>query len=288
MRRKVDYLRANDLKSAVTALASGPRKILAGGTDVFPALQDRPLEGAVLDISGISELAQVGFDGEYWRIGAAASWSDVIKADLPPAFDALKAAAREVGSIQIQNRATLVGNLCNASPAADGVPPLLTLDAEIELASLRGVRHLPLCDFIIGNRRTALAVDEMVAAVRIPLASSGGRSGFIKLGARRYLVISITMVAGRFDLDDAGIITNAAVAIGACSEVALRMPDIELALIGTTVAGASARVSTSQFARLSPIDDVRSSATYRRQASFAAVRHLIDEMIMSTSGGGCA
>lgn len=288
MRRKVDYLRANDLKSAVTALASGPRKILAGGTDVFPALQDRPLEGAVLDISGISELAQVGFDGEYWRIGAAASWSDVIKADLPPAFDALKAAAREVGSIQIQNRATLVGNLCNASPAADGVPPLLTLDAEIELASLRGVRHLPLCDFIIGNRRTALAADEMVTAVRIPLASSGGRSGFIKLGARRYLVISITMVAGRFDLDDAGIITNAAVAIGACSEVALRMPDIELALIGTTVAGAGARVSTSQFARLSPIDDVRSSATYRRQASFAAVRHLIDEMIMLTSGGGRA
>ena len=120
-----DYVRVNSLEAAIAALAKGPRTILAGGTDVFPRLQDRPLTGAILDISGIAALGTVAFDGDYWRIGAAASWRTLIDADVPPAFNGLKAAAREVGSVQIQNRATIIGNLCNASPAADGCAALI-------------------------------------------------------------------------------------------------------------------------------------------------------------------
>jgi len=135
-------------------LAAGPCRILAGGTDVFPSLQDRPLVGRVLDISGIAELRQITQNDDNWSIGAAVSWRDVIRAALPPAFDGLKAAAREVGSWQIQNRATLVGNICNASPAADGVPALLTMDAAVQLQSSRGSRVIPLSSFITGNRKT--------------------------------------------------------------------------------------------------------------------------------------
>ena len=225
-----DYVRVDSLEAAIATLAKGPRTILAGGTDVFPRLQDRPLSGAILDISGIAALGTVAFDGDYWRIGAAVSWRTLIDADVPPAFDGLKAAAREVGSVQIQNRATIIGNICNASPAADGVPPLLTLDAEIEIASAAGLRYLPLSAFILGNRKTALGDGEMVSALRIPAASTAGKSGFLKLGARSYLVISISMAALRLAVDDAGIIRDVALSIGACSEVAKRMDQLEDAL----------------------------------------------------------
>ncbi len=271
-----DYLRADSLDVAVAALALAPRKILAGGTDVFPSLQDRPLGGAVLDISGIAELRRIGLENGYWHIGAAASWSDVIKADLPPAFDGLKAAAREVGSVQIQNRATLAGNLCNASPAADGVPPLLTLDAEVEIISHTGLRSLPLPAFILGNRKTALGAGEMVAGLKIPTASATGISDFFKLGSRSYLVISISMAAVRLDVNAAGIITMAAVAIGACSEVAQRMPDVEAALVGSAIADVVGKIHPRQFASLAPIDDVRAPASYRNHVAVQAVRHLLE------------
>ncbi|MGB0584538.1 MAG: FAD binding domain-containing protein, partial [Candidatus Puniceispirillaceae bacterium] len=103
-----DFMRAADLSVAVAALADGPCRILAGGTDVFPALQDRPLTGRVLDISGIADLRRIDARDDYWSIGAAVSWRDIFRAKLPPAFDGLKDAACEVGSWQIQNRATLV------------------------------------------------------------------------------------------------------------------------------------------------------------------------------------
>jgi len=275
MRHGADYLRAHDLDAAVTALAGGRWRILAGGTDLFPALQDRPLEGAVLDVSAIPELTRITNDDQGWYIGAAVTWQDIVRANLPAAFDGLKAAAREVGSIQIQNRATLVGNLCNASPAADGVPPLLTLDAEVLLRSSAGARQLPLGQFILGNRKTALAADEMVTGLFVPAASATGQSGFYKLGARRYLVISIGMVAARLVVDDAGIITDAAFAVGACSAVAMRLPDLEAALRGRRLADAPAAVDAAYLAALTPIDDVRGSAVYRRQAIKAAITRLL-------------
>ena len=275
MQHGADYLRAHDLDAAVTALAGGRWRILAGGTDLFPALQDRPLDGAVLDVSAIPELTRITNDDQGWYIGAAVTWQDIVRANLPAAFDGLKAAAREVGSIQIQNRATLVGNLCNASPAADGVPPLLTLDAEVLLRSSAGVRQLPLGQFILGNRKTALAVDEMVTGLCVPAASATGQSGFYKLGARRYLVISIGMVAARLVVDDAGVITDAAVAVGACSAVAMRLPDLEAALRGERLADAPAAVDAAYLAALTPIDDVRGSAVYRRQAIKAAITRLL-------------
>ena len=270
-----DYVRPKSLETAVSALSAGPRVILAGGTDVFPRLQDRPLLGPVLDISGISALRTIDRDGSYFRIGAATSWRDVINADLPPAFEALKEAAGEVGSIQIQNRATVVGNLCNASPAADGVPPLLTLDAEVEIASTSGFRYLPLSKFILGNRKTALKTGEMVSALRIPSTSTSGHSSFLKLGARSYLVISISMAALRLDIDKAGMISTVALSIGACSEVAVRMERVELALYGTPLANACERITQDLFTALAPIDDVRAPAEYRREASVEVVRRLL-------------
>ena len=131
------YLRPSRLEDALTALAR-PHVVLAGGTDFYPARVGRAIDEDVLDIAGIAVLRGISADAAGWRLGATTTWSELFEADLPPLFDGLRQAAREVGGRQIQNAGTLAGNLCNASPAADGVPCLLALDAEIELAGPAG------------------------------------------------------------------------------------------------------------------------------------------------------
>lgn len=236
----------------------------------------------ILDIHALQELQQITLVNGQWRIGAGVTWSELLAADLPAAFDALKLAAREVGSVQIQNRATLVGNLCNASPAADGVPPLLILDAQVELASRAGRRVLSLQQFILGNRDIARRPEEMVTAVIIPERGAKGCSSFIKLGARKYLVISISMVAARVVLDANSLIADAAISVGSCSLVAQRLSNLEAELIGQPLSADLAKlVRPEHLASLSPIDDVRSTANYRRQASVELVRR----SLLSVAGG---
>src|SRR5713101_3478351 len=143
-------------------------QVLSGGTDFYPALGDRIAQEPVMDISGLRELRGISNDANYIRIGGLTTWTEIIETPLPRCLDALKSTAREVGSVQIQNRGTVAGNLCNASPAADGVPPLLALDAEVELMSQAGARRMPLTEFIVGNRKTLRRSDELLTAVLIP------------------------------------------------------------------------------------------------------------------------
>jgi CO/xanthine dehydrogenase FAD-binding subunit len=274
------YARPTTVDAALSLLAADRWRILAGGTDFYPALGDRAVTAPVLDISALEGLRGIrredGPGKGGWRIGALTTWSDAISADLPPAFDALKQAARELGSVQIQNRATIVGNICNASPAADGVPPLLILDATVETASTQGLRHLSLADFILGNRATALRPDEIVTGVLIPDLSAQGRSHFVKLGSRRYLVISIAMVAARIETGANKRVAGARVSVGACSVVARRLRDLEQALIGKRLDESLAQaVSPAQFGLLTPLDDVRASAEYRNEAACELVRRAL-------------
>lgn len=270
------YVQPTNLSDALGHLVAGDWAILAGGTDFYPSVLERPMPAQVLDIHGISELRQIHHGDDYVRIGAGATWSDIIDAPLPPAFDGLKLAAREIGSVQIQNRATLAGNLCNASPAADGVPPLLTLNAEIELSSLNGVRRLPVREFVLGNRHIALQPGEMVTGVLVPVESAKGISTFLKLGARKYLVISISMVAARLVCDAQGIVESAAVSVGSCSLVACRLQALEEALVGRPVMeGLDDLVLPEHLNVLAPIDDVRSTIDYRMQASLELVRRAL-------------
>jgi CO/xanthine dehydrogenase FAD-binding subunit len=250
---------------------------LCGGTDVFPAHAGRAVTRPVVDLSGIAALKGITETPEGFRFGAATSWSMIAKATLPPAFDALKSAAREVGSIQIQNRGSLGGNLCNASPAADGVPPLLALDASVELAARDGRRMLALSSFITGYRSTALRQGEIVTAVIVPKPMANARSAFVKLGARRYLVISILVAAAVIEKDEAGRIVKAAVAVGAASPVAQRLAELEQELRGAGPGERpSACVAAHHLAGLSPISDVRASDAYRREAAIALVGEALD------------
>jgi len=269
------YERPTTVEAALSLLTRDRWTVLAGGTDFYPALRDRAVTGPVLDISAIKGLRGIRRAGNDWCIGALTTWSDVLSADLPPAFDALKLAAREVGSVQIQNRATVAGNICNASPAADGVPPLLILDAAVETLSSRGQRRLALAEFILGNRATALRPDEIVTGLLIPADSAQGRSHFVKLGSRRYLVISIVMVAARIETGG-GRVMGAGVSVGACSAVAQCLPDLEKALIGKSGDESLAQVILpAHLGHLTPIDDVRASAAYRAEAACELIKRAI-------------
>jgi CO/xanthine dehydrogenase FAD-binding subunit len=268
------YLRPSRLEDALTALAR-PHAVLAGGTDFYPARVGRAIDEDVLDIGGIAVLRGISADAAGWRLGATTTWSELLEADLPPLFDGLKQAAREVGGRQIQNAGTLAGNLCNASPAADGVPCLLALDAEIEIAGPAGRRLLPLRQFITGVRRTALTQDELVVAIHVPRPGNEARSAFLKLGTRRYLVISIAMAAATLEIAD-GRVAAARIAVGACSPVAERLPGLEAALAGAPLdARLAERVEVAHLAPLSPIDDVRGSAAYRSDATVTVLRRLL-------------
>ncbi|MBS0224490.1 MAG: FAD binding domain-containing protein [Proteobacteria bacterium] len=272
-----DYRQPDRLEEALEALIR-PHAVLAGGTDFYPARVGRTVEEDILDISRIKGLRGISRNGAGWRLGATTTWSELLAADLPPLFDGLKQAAREVGGRQIQNAGTLAGNLCNASPAADGVPPLLALDAEVELASRTGVRRLALSKFIVGNRRTQLSPGELLVAIHVPKHATIARSSFLKLGARRYLVISIVMAAATLEIADDRV-AAARVAVGACSAVAQRLPLLEVALVGAPFDSRLAeRVEPVHLAPLAPIDDVRGSAAYRLDAAVTVLRRLLAEV----------
>ncbi len=312
------YLRPRTLDDALAALASGPRVILAGGTDHFPARMGIARPEDILDITALPGLRAIETRSDGWWIPCGATWTDVTEAGLPDACNGLVSAAHRIGGRQVQNTGTLVGNLCNASPAADGIPCLMAMDATVELASARGWRALPIEEFLLGARRTARQPDEMVLGIALPSRHPASttpftqqveaatrllppppcgegegtrhrdrardamaakaplpstlRSSFLKLGARKYLVISIAMVAVSAHIDN-GRITAIRIAIGACGPSAQRLPALEASLIGQNPAIPD--IDPTHFAALAPIDDIRAPAAYRREAAVELTRRAV-------------
>jgi CO/xanthine dehydrogenase FAD-binding subunit len=273
------YMRPETLDEALALLRQTGGRVAAGCTDLFPATAAPALEGPVVDITGVASLRGIERTDEGLRIGAATTWSDILKADLPPACDMLKQAACEVGSVQIQNAGTIAGNLCNASPAADGVPCLLALEAEVELAGTSGLRRMPLDRFITGPRQTALSAGEILTTVHVPQFALDGQSRFVKLGARKYLVISIAMVAVRLCVQD-GLVRQAALCVGSCSAVATRLTAVEAALVGRladhTLTNAVRAEDVSNA--LSPLDDIRADSGYRLRAAHELLRRALRDV----------
>lgn len=272
------FHRPRTLADALAIRAATGALPLAGGTDIHAIRTARaawgdPWRPEVLDLSAVPDIDGIAESPEGWRIGARTTWTTIAEASLPPLFDALRAAAREIGGRQVQNRGTIAGNLVTASPAGDGIPNLLVLDAEIELASAAGTRRLPVAEFVTGYRSTTLLPGEIVTALHIPRCD-GARSRFEKLGARRYLVISIAMAAGVIRLEGDRV-AEARIAVGACSPVARRLPALEAALTGLHPSEIRQVPQPAHLAPLSPIDDVRASAAYRSEAALALLRDLL-------------
>jgi CO/xanthine dehydrogenase FAD-binding subunit len=222
---------------------------------------------ALLDLGGVAELGSWSRDGAWLRIGAGVSYARIIN-EIGARAPALTAAARTVGSAQIRNRGTLGGNLGTASPAGDGLPPLVATGSEVEIVSVRGSRTVPVEDFCTGPKTTLLAPDELVAAVRVP--ARRGPQHFAKVGTRSAMAIAIAAVAASLDVPN----QNVRVAFGAAGPRPARARDAEdfaAAALDWERGSAPGAAVAGRFGELvaqaaSPIDDLRATAAYRRHA----------------------
>lgn len=269
------YLAPTRLSQALAALSQpGGATVLAGGTDLMPQTHAGRVRPAplLLNIRRVPGLAGVTCDGDMLVIGALTTIEDLRgNDDVQRAAPLLAQACARFASAQIRNAATLGGNLCNASPAGDTLTPLLALDAEIELASLADAgavhtRRVPIADFFAGPGRTRRASDELLTAVRVPVAPVGQVARFEKAGTRIGLDISTISLALAARRDADGTLHGVRIALGAVGPVPLRACAAEALLEGRRADEALAATAAQAAAdAATPIDDVRASAWYRRE-----------------------
>jgi CO/xanthine dehydrogenase FAD-binding subunit len=249
----VDVLTPRGLGEALEMKAERPDALpIQGGTDVMVDLNfDRTRPGALLNLNEVTELRGWTRENGTLRLGSGLTYTEARTGELAAALPALAEASRTVGSPQIQNRGTIGGNLGTASPAGDALPPLLVEGAEIEVASVRGTRLVPLEDFLVGPKRNALADDELVTAVLV--RPSGNRQTFMKVGPRNAMVIAVCSLALSVDREWGEV----RAAYGSAGPV----PAL---VVGSLREAAEFPEAVAAAAR--PIDDVRGTATYRRHA----------------------
>lgn len=268
-----------DLPSAYAVLAAGsadtPAKPIAGGTDLMVSLTGElaPPPASVVDLWAIDALRGIAIDGDALTLGALTTYTDIRRSALcREHVPALVDAAATIGAAQIQNRGTLGGNIANASPAGDTLPVLLASDAVIVVGSERGERDVPAARFWTGYRQTALAHDELIVRIRLPLAA-GREMRFRKVGTRRAQAISKVVMAVAWQGD--GKWRDVRVALGSVAATPIRAAATEAVLEGRAPTPESADAAAEALAgELAPIDDVRSTAEYRRLVA-ARVLHRI-------------
>ncbi|MEA4962997.1 FAD binding domain-containing protein [Lutispora sp.] len=210
---------------------------VAGGTDIVPALHERQVcPEHVMDISKISEFKGISVQDGYLKIGSLTTFTELQNEPLICQYaQALYEAACSVGSPQIRNLGTLGGNIANASVAADSIAPLMSLDAELTLVSMLGLRNMAVCDFFAGERATALREHELIRDIRIPCSKMAQASTYVKLAKRKALAIVVLGLAIMLRCDDDGICTDARVVLGAVSRFPRRIINAEQMLIGQPV-----------------------------------------------------
>jgi CO/xanthine dehydrogenase FAD-binding subunit len=265
----MDFLQPATLREALEARAAHPGATpLWGGTDVMVDVNfGRARPEIVLDLTRVRELAEWSPDDGVLHVGAGVSYARAIR-ELGDRLPGLARASRTVGSPQIRNRGTIGGNLGSSSPAGDALPPLFASGAEVELASLRGTRRMPVAEFVTGPKRNALADDELITACRV--APAAGPQQFSKVGTRNAMVIAVCSFALALDVARRRVGT----CLGSAAPTPVRATDAERfaeAELDWEARTAPSSATLERFGELvagaaSPIDDVRGSAAYRRHA----------------------
>ncbi|MFC6885634.1 MULTISPECIES: FAD binding domain-containing protein [Actinomadura] len=294
----MEHLRPESWAEALALRAERPDALpVAGGTDVMVELNfDRARPPALLDLSRVPELTGWERDGGHIRLGAAEPYTRIVNR-LGGPLPGLAAASRTVGSPQIRNRGSVGGNLGSASPAGDAHPPLLASGATVEAASVRGTRDIPADAFFTGVKRNALEPDELIAAVRVPVAR--GPQRFAKIGTRNAMVIAVCSFALALDVEA----RTAGTGVGSAAPTPRRAAEAERFLAGELEAGghwesraALPAALAREFGALvadaaAPIDDVRGTAQYRRHALAVIARRTLTwawaELRKETTGCGC-
>lgn len=255
--------------------ADGDAMVFAGATDVVPQMRGgRPEPSMVIDLKKIDRLMSVSLDGDTWSVGAAVPTS-VLTADaaFTADFPGLSEAAGLIGSDQIQNRCSLGGNLCNASPAADSVPALVVNDAVAVIAGGGGERRVPVAEVVTGPGQTSLAHDEIVVCLEMARPAARTSDAYLRLIPRTEMDIAVVGAGVRITLDGDGIVSAASVALGAVAPTVVRVPAAEAALVGSSLDDAAlAAAAAAASDACNPIDDKRGTINYRRQVAGVLTR----------------
>jgi CO/xanthine dehydrogenase FAD-binding subunit len=262
------YVRPRDLDEALATRAAHPDwMVLAGGTDLMVNANHHAAPAGIIDLWRLPGLAEITARADGITIGAGATWLEVERhGDVLKTYAPLAAAAREIGALQIQARATLGGNVGTSSPVGDSLPVLLALDAELELASVRGVHRVAYREYCTGYRKTLLAPDELIVAAHLPAPNARTRTTWRKVGTRRAQSISKVMGAAAIELDG-GVVAAAKVALGAVADRPIRVRAVEEAVVGLPPARAAEAARAALADAIKPIDDVRSTASYRHHVA---------------------
>lgn len=278
------YVRPDTLDQALEARAEHPDfMLLAGGTDLLVGADKQPEPAGIIDVFGLAPLSSISAasDGGV-SIGAAVPYaamldSVVVRQSLP----CLVAAAREIGALQIQARGTLGGNIGTSSPVGDSLPCLLALDAEVELASVRGVRAVPYRDYCTGYRKTAIEDDEIITQVHFPARPSGEVQLWRKVGTRRAQSISKVMMAATATVAPGAnrVIGQVRIGLGAVADRPIRAREVEDTLAGARPGAELAQRAADVLARtITPIDDIRSRARYRLRVAQNLVARFVAQL----------
>ncbi len=262
------YEAPETLEAALALLASakGEARVLAGGTDLIVQMRAGRAEPALLvDVKGIPELTSIAEEGGAWRVGAAVSCMELIEhARLAALWPGIIDGVKLIGSIQVKGRATVGGNLCNASPAADSVPALIAAGATAVVAGPRGRREIAVAEFAVGPGKTALAKDEMLVSLVLPRRAPRSGDAYLRFTPRTEMDIAVVGAAVNLTLDAKGACSDARVSLGAVAERALLVPEAAAALIGSRVdAAALERLAAAASAACRPIDDKRGTREFR-------------------------
>jgi carbon-monoxide dehydrogenase medium subunit len=280
MRLRYDYLRPRTLEEALSLKEDvAESRFIAGGTDLLVRIddgQERP--GALISLRSLPELAGIETNGVI-RLGPMMTLTDILEhRDLCERYPILQQAVRAVGSVQIRNAATLGGNLCNASPCADGAQALLALDATLRVRGAGGERDVPIDQFFVGYRETCLRPDEVLTTVLIDPPPPGGAGIFLKK-CRLERDLALASVAVFVDMDGSTC-RRARVAAGSVAPTPLRLKEVESLLQGQRLSPELlSRAQELARQSIAPVSDVRASADYRREITGVLIRRALQAML---------
>lgn len=265
---EIHYERPKTAEAAVALLAAakGPARVLAGSTDLLIQMRSGRLEPELLvDIKGIAEMTSIVAENGGFRLGAAVTCMELIEHEgFSRAWPGVTDGVKLIGSIQVKGRATVGGNVCNASPAADSVPALIAAGASASILGPSGRRELRVEDIAAGPGKTSLAKGEIVTAFVLPRRSPRSGDAYLRFTPRTEMDIAVVGVGVNLTLDDKGVCTQARVCLGAVAERALLVPEAAATLIGTKVdATALVRLAAAASAACRPIDDKRGTKEFR-------------------------
>jgi len=271
------------IEEACQLLADPGGRLIAGGTDVIPQMRDgRFRAGRLIDLSRLEDLSYIKQYENRIVIGGLTNYRTMM--DSPLLQDeaaSLVEAAALVGGVQTRSRGTLAGNIGNASPAGDSLPPLLVLNADVLLVSIEGERKIPLAMFLQGPGKTAIKPNEVIREISLERPAAGTKSTFIRLGNRRGMAISVVSVAALLRLGHNNKVEEVRIALGAVAPTAVRCPETEAILLGKKLTAARIkRAADYAVQECSPIDDVRGSAAYRLHG----VKVLVSRSLQTLAG----